>query len=207
MQTRCDSTALGWQVLLLGGASGSGKSTIAMRLGQHLGIPWLQVDDFRLALVRSGLPFPDADMVPTFDGPGGLVTHGELLAPAIEVVIENHIAQGNPAILEGDAILPAFFERLSIRRNADSGWLRAIMLYEPEERTLQRNMQARGRILSNTAHAHKNWQYSEWLRQEAESRGVPSLPARPWDTLGDRILHTAGAPLTIRDRRTSEARL
>ena len=49
MQTGFDLAALGWRVLLLGGASGIGKSTVAMRLGQRLGLPWLQVDDFRLA--------------------------------------------------------------------------------------------------------------------------------------------------------------
>jgi 2-phosphoglycerate kinase len=192
-----DHATLGWRMLLLGGASGIGKSTVAMRLGQRLGIPWLQVDDFRLALIRSGFPFPDADAVPTFDGTGGLLDHGELLSSTIEVVIENHVDQRNPAILEGDAILPAIFERDSVRRNADSGWLRAIVLYEPEERTILENMRRRGRTLSDTAHAHKNWQYSEWLRDEAEARGIPTLPVRPWDILEERILHTARVPLAI----------
>ena len=192
-------------MLLLGGASGIGKSTVARRLGQRLGIPWLQVDDFRLALIRSGIPFPDADAVPTFDGPGGLLTHGELLAPAIEVVIENHVDQDNPVILEGDAILPALFERPAVRRNADSGWLRAILLYEPEERAIQENMQARGRALSHAAHARKNWQYSQWLRQEAAQHGLPTLPVRPWDTLDDRILHAARTPLTLRHPSPAES--
>lgn len=200
MGTRSDPAAPDWRVLLLGGASGIGKFTVAMRLGRRLGLPWLQVDDFRLALIRSGLPFPDADAVPTFDGPGGLLAHGELLAPAIEVVIENHVDQGNPALLEGDAIVPTLFERPSVRRNVDSGGLRAIFLYESEERAIQQNMWARGRTLSDAAHAHKNWRYGEWLRQEAEVRGLPTLPARPWDTLEDRILHVAGASLTLRGR-------
>ncbi len=195
MTTQFDLGALGWRILLLGGASGIGKSTVAMRLGQRLGIPWLQVDDFRLAFVRSGVPFPDADVVPTFDGVGGLLAHGELLSPAIAVVIENHIDQKNPAILEGDAILPGLFERPSVRRNAESGWLRAIFLYESEEQVIHENMQARGRTLADSAHARKNWQYSEWLRQEAARRGLPTLPIRPWQTLEDRILTAAQAPL------------
>ena len=198
MVTQLGFGALGWRILLLGGASGIGKSTVARRLGQRLGVPWLQVDDFRLAFVRSGVPFPDADAVPTFDALGGLLTHGELLSPAIEVVIENHVDQGNPAILEGDAILPNLFERPSVRRNAESGWLRAIFLYEPEEQVIQENMQARGRTLTDAAHARKNWHYSEWLRQEAEQRGLPTLPARPWQTLEDRILASAQPPLILR---------
>lgn len=197
MHIGSDPETAGWRMLLLGGASGIGKSTIAMRLGRRLGLPWLQVDDFRLALVRSGIPFPDADAVPTFDGSGGLLDHGRLLSPAIEVVIENHADQRNPAILEGDAILPAIFERPSVRRNADSGWLRAVFLYEPEEGTILENMRRRGRTLSDTAHARKNWRYGAWLRNEAEARGIPTLPVRPWDTLGDRIMHAAHAPLAV----------
>lgn len=192
---RSDLATLGWRVLLLGGASGIGKSTVAKRLGQRLGFPWLQVDDFRLALIRSGVPFSDADAVPTFDEPGGLLHHGELLSPAIEVVIENHIDQGNPAILEGDAILPAIFERDSVRRNAAEGWLRAIFLYESDEGTIRKNMQVRNVGHTEAAHAHKNWRYSEWLRREAESRGLPTLPVRPWDTLEDRIIQAAEMPL------------
>ncbi len=193
-----DLTALGWRVLLFGGSSGIGKSAVALRLGQRLGLPWLQVDDFRLALLRSGVPFPDADAVATFDGAGGLLAHGELLAPAIEVVIENHVDQQHPVILEGDAILPSLFERPSVRRNADSGWLRAVFLYEPEASVIQENMQARGRTLADTAHAHKNWQYGGWLRQQAALRGLHTLTVRPWDTLEERILHVASLPLTLR---------
>lgn len=39
-----------WTVLLIGGPSGRGKTTAARRIGTRLGVPWLQVDDLRLAL-------------------------------------------------------------------------------------------------------------------------------------------------------------
>lgn len=194
--TQFDLGTLGWRILLLGGASGIGKSTVAMRLGQRLGIPWLQVDDFRLAFERSGVTIPDSALTPTFGGPGGLVEVGNLLAPAIEAVCENHIAQNNPAILEGDAILPTIFDRPMMRGLAAGGWLRTIFLDEPEEQAIQTNMQTRNRGHADPAHAHKNWQYSEWLRQEAEQRGLPALPARPWHTLADRILASAQSPLS-----------
>lgn len=195
MASHFDLDTLGWRVLLLGGPSGVGKSTVAMRLGQRLGIPWLQIDDFRLALERSGVPIPDANAVAAFDGPGGLVTHGELLTPAIEVVIENHADQRDPAIVEGNGLLPALFERPSVRRRAENGWVRAVFLYEPEESAIVENMRTRARGRVDTAHARKNWLYGQWLRREAEARGLPTLPARPWDTLEDRILTTAEVPL------------
>jgi 2-phosphoglycerate kinase len=196
--TQFDLGALGWRILPLGGASGIGKSTVAMRLGQRLGVPWLQVDDFRLEFERSGVPSPDSALAPNFDGPGSLVEVGTSLSSAIEVVIENHVDQRNPAVFEGDGILPALLECPSVRHRAESGWVRVIFLYEPEERVIHQNMQTRmaGRI--DTAHARKNWQYSEWLRREAERRDLPTLPVRPWDTLEDRILAAAQASLILR---------
>jgi 2-phosphoglycerate kinase len=188
---RFDLAALGWRVLLIGGPSGVGKSTVAMRLGQRLGVPWLQVDDFRLAFERMGWPVPDSALVPTFDGPGGLVEVANLLAPAIEVVIENHVDQHNPAILEGDGLLPTLFERPSVRLRTEDGWVRAVFLYEPEESAIYTNMQTRARGLADIAHARKNWLYGQWLRQEAEARNIPTLPVRPWDTLEDRVLAAA----------------
>ena len=47
-----------WTVLLIGGISGAGKTTVARQLGLHLGLPWLQVDDLRLALQRSRATLP-----------------------------------------------------------------------------------------------------------------------------------------------------
>lgn len=198
MTAQFDLEALGWRVLLLGGASGIGKSSVAQRLGQRLGVPWLQVDDFRLAFERVGFPVPDSALVSTFDGPGGLVEVGNLLAPAIEVVIGNHVDQRTPAILEGDALLPSLFERPSVRRNAEGGWLRAVFLHEPEEATIHASMQARAVGRTDPAHARKNWHYGHWLRQEAERYGLPTLPARPWQTLEDRILAAAQVPLIPR---------
>lgn len=104
-----------WQVLLIGGPSAIGKTTIAAEVARRLGVPWLMVDDLRLALQRCGLPIPDADVVETFDRPGGLVALGDAIAPAIEVVIENHVDQGIPIVIEGDGILPSLFDRTSVR--------------------------------------------------------------------------------------------
>lgn len=181
-----------WFVLLLGGPSGAGKSTVAAQIARRLGASWLQVDDLRLALARSGVAVPNADAVDTFDAPGGLVALGELLTPAVEVVIENHVDQRNPVVIEGDGILPALFDRPAVRARTSDGRTRALFLYEPDEDALYATMQSRRVGLCSRAHARKNVLYGLWLKQQAEQRGLPTVPARPWDTLADRILAASG---------------
>jgi hypothetical protein len=42
-----------WIVFLIGGHSYSGKTTAAKRIGLALGVPWMMVDDLRLAFQRA----------------------------------------------------------------------------------------------------------------------------------------------------------
>ena len=181
-----------WFVLLLGGPSGIGKTTITAQVAQRLSTPWLMVDDLRLALVRSGVQVPDSQLVGTFDAPGGLVTVAELMSPAIEVVIENHVDQRIPIVIEGDGMLPSLFERESVRTRATNGRIRAVFLHEPDENALYANMQSRQVGLYHRAHAQKNFLYGKWLKEEAERRSLPTVAARPWNTLTDRLLAVSG---------------
>lgn len=178
--------------LLIGGPSGIGKSRVAAEVARRLGATWLQVDDLRLALARVGVAVPNADALPTFDEPGGLLALAELMTPAIEVVVENHVDQRNSAVIEGDAILPSLFDRPAVRERTTGGRTRAVFLHEPDEDVLRANMEARRVGLYSRAHARKNFLYGEWLRKEAERRGLSVVPARPWDTLADRILVASG---------------
>src|SRR6266542_3987468 len=184
-----------WFVLLLGGPSGIGKTTIAGQVAQRLGVSWLMVDDLRLALMRSGVAIPDSSPVAAFDASGGLVTVGEAVSPAIEVVIENHVDQRYPVVIEGDGILPSLFERPSVRTRATNGRIRAVFLHEPDEDALYANLLARGADgwrPDLRAYARKSVRFGEWLRREAEQRGLAVVPVRPWDTVVERILVAIG---------------
>ena len=184
-----------WFVLLIGGPSGIGKTTVAAQVAQRLDVPWLMVDDLRLALMRSGLPIPDNPHAEPFDPKDGLVAVGEAVAPAIEVVIENHVDQRLPVIVEGDGILPSLFERDSVRHRATNGRIRAVYLTEPDPDALYANLVARSADTWRDDlrwYARRSAAFGEWLRAEAARRGLPVVRARPWDTLVDRILSASG---------------
>ncbi len=195
-----------WKVLLIGGSSGAGKTIISERIGLLLGISWLQVDDLRLALQWSHVTLPEnTDALYQFLSPSawqltpeqfcqGLIAVGEVMLPAIEIVIDSHIATNAPIIIEGDGILPSLFARPLVQKHGQSGQVRAVFLKESEEEIIYANMLARGRGAERLleaelrTEARAKWLFGQWLSEQANCYGYPTLEARPWETLMDRVL-------------------
>jgi hypothetical protein len=130
-------------VLLIGGTSGVGKTSVAKQLGRRLGASWLHVDDVRLAFQRSRVALPEMTealyffevtpavwTLPPERLRDGLIGIGQVLSPALEVIIENHVDTVAPIVIEGDAILPSLWSRPSVRDRVRKGhvqqcsWLR-----------------------------------------------------------------------------------
>ena len=167
-----------------------GKTTAAAAVARRLGWPWLMVDDLRLALIRSGVPIPEGVEVGSFDAPDGLVAVGEAVAPAIEVVVENHVDQRYPVVIEGDGILPSLFERESVRARATGGRIRAVYLFESDEDALLADLIARGRDdwrRDLAAYARRSMAYGEsgcpgagaGGRRSASHVAPPTIPRTP----------------------------
>lgn len=194
-------------VLLIGGPSGVGKSTVAERLGLRLGISWLQVDDLRLALEYSRVMLPERtealyffDETPDVWGlppdrlRDALIAVGEVMSPAVEIVAANHVDTRAPAVIEGDGILPSLWARPRIRGRAAAGLVGGVFLVEPEEDVILANFLARARYDEGRTEeglrteATAKWLYGRWLSDEAHRHGVPVLEPRPWATLVERII-------------------
>lgn len=199
--------ASAWSALLVGGVSGTGKSTLARQLGLRFGIPWLQVDLFRLAFQhsRATLPHGNDDLYLFWDVPDvwrlpperlrdGLIGTGKAMSPAIEIATASQVEHAGPAILEGDGVLPSVAATPLLRERVASGQVALVFLVEPDEEVLLSNMLARGRgIVTRPAaeqrtQARAAWLFGQWLTAEAGRYGLPVVEPRPWETLADRIL-------------------
>jgi 2-phosphoglycerate kinase len=193
-----------WQVLLLGGASGVGKTSVSYRLARHYGVGLTEVDDFQVVL--EGMTTPDQQPVlhrwrthpegmQRLDEEARLaytLRYSAVMAEALELVIANHLESRRPLVLEGDFILPSLAVRSSYGDIPAGGQVRAVFLYEGDEAQLRRNYLLReGREQSGRARA--SWRHSEWLRREAERLRLPAVPARPWDTVLARVVAAVDA--------------
>ena len=183
-----------WRVFLIGGHSSVGKTTVAKRIGLSLGVPWMMVDDLRLAFQRARVRLPEGtdalyfDKEPHFwhrppeEQRDALIAVGHVLSAALEVVIENHVDQSAPIVIEGDGILPSLLSRPPVVERA--AMVRAAFLVEPDESEIQRNVLARGRAGDQ---ARGIWLFGQWLAQEAAMYDLPVVEPRPWDALVERL--------------------
>jgi 2-phosphoglycerate kinase len=206
-------TARDWDVLLIGGVSGAGKTTAAVELARQLAIPWLGVDDLRLAFQCSRVTLPaKTDSLYFFlDTPGvwsypperlrdELIAVAGVMTPAIEVVIENHLHNAGPLIIEGDGVHPALVERELPRQRIASGRLRAVFVHEPDESMLLGNFLARARAVEGRSEAELRREacakalFSEWIAREAARCGLPVIASQPFGSLAQRILAAAALP-------------
>jgi 2-phosphoglycerate kinase len=194
-------------VLVLFGASGTGKSTMARQIAADQGITWMQVDDLRLALQYSRATLPELtdelyffETTPRFwtCSPATLrdafVGVAEAMAPAVRVVIDSHVVTGVPMVIEGDGIHPDLLEDPAIAPHIESGAVRFCCVASQTHRELIENMVDRGRgdhltdRIRVSQHAAANYAFNEWLVRKSIELGIPVVRSRPFDSLEDRIL-------------------
>jgi 2-phosphoglycerate kinase len=196
-----------WMVLVLFGASGTGKSTAASVIGRRCGVSWVQVDDLRLTLQYSHVSLPDRteDLYFLERTPDvwartpaelrqAFINLAEVMEPALRTVIHSHVVTDAPMVIEGDGVLPGLADSPLLRPLVDTGVIRFCCVETPSADELVENMMARGRGLDASMpdrprhQAIANEAFGQWLEEEAARMGIPVVASRPLDTLPDRIL-------------------
>ncbi len=194
------SSGRNWQVLLIGGASGIGKSKLSYPLARHYDVNLTEIDDFQVVLETMTTPeqqpllhfwrtnweefvaWSDKQRLEYF-----IRVSREVFQPALEAVIANHLESKMPVVLEGDFLLPelATYEKFADETN--TGRVKALFIYEESEEQIAANYLAREGD-EQSFRAHGSWLTNQWLRSECERLGVPALSARPWDTVLERAV-------------------
>jgi len=197
------STKIEFTVLIIGGSAGTGKTYLAQQLLEYFRVPFLEVDDLRLAMQRATTPETSPDLF-TFESQAhryveflrsndvsNLALKMEDVARAVwlglKVVIESHLFNNQPVIIEGDGILPCLLSEF----RGDSK-VRAVFLFDDGKSIATRMMQ-RSRVLHDNEvdfDLDARLSHANGLRLQVQARehGYPVIDSSPGSTLLDRVL-------------------
>jgi 2-phosphoglycerate kinase len=192
-----------WDVFLIGGASGTGKTSVSYDLARHFGVGLTEVDDFQVILEWMTTPEqqPALHFWRTHPAPETLSIQeiidnrtaiGRVMLPALVAVILNHVESHMPMVLEGDFILPELVAHPAVAGLFQAGRVRATMVYEADQAQILANFLQR-EPASGPQHmrAAVSWNQGQLLKQQAEQYGIPVLHARPWATAITRLIALA----------------
>ncbi|MFH8607882.1 AAA family ATPase [Streptomyces sp. NPDC018029] len=197
-----------WDILLIGGASGVGKSRVASRLAAVHTAFVVEFDDVVEAVqaVTTAEQHPDLHL---FDRAGDAadlpadrvldlqIATARALEPAVLGVVRNRLTVDVPAVVEGDYLTPAAAARAVREGSAAGRRVRAVFVHEGDPERIALNYAAREPEHGvQQERAEVSAAYADWLRREAAPHSLPVLDARPWGTLVSRIGAALAEPLT-----------
>jgi 2-phosphoglycerate kinase len=189
-----------WQVLLVGGASGVGKTKLSYQLARHFGVNLIEQDDFQAFLEKVTTPeqqpllhfwrtnweefssCSDEKHLEHF-----IQVSREIFQPGFEAVVANRLEAKSSAVLEGDFVLPELATKTLFANETNEGRVKALFVYEEDELQIATNYLAREGE-TQPLRAHWSWLANQWLRAECERLGIPAIPARPWNTVVERAI-------------------
>lgn len=186
--------------MIVGGAAGTGKTLLSRRLAERYNVTMSEFDDVVEALKVMTNPEQQPVLHYWDTHPQAMSWSAEeivaltgrvcdVVAPAAEAVVANHIENAHPVVLEGDYLTPSLVVRLQDLMGAHTARVRGVFLFEPDETQINANFRAREPGAGDqTGRARVSWLRGQHLRAECECLGVPALAARPWATLLDRVL-------------------
>ena len=187
-------------MLLLGGASGVGKSMLSHRLGRRLGVNLTEVDDFQIVLETATAPeqLPlvhfwraNFDEYMSWTDERRVEHHvrvcREVFQPAMRAVIADHLETGTRVLFQGDFLLPELATLATYGDEPNDGRVRALFVSEPDEAQIAANYGAREGG-AEAERARDSWLFDAFLRSECARHGVPVVEARPWDTVVERAV-------------------
>jgi 2-phosphoglycerate kinase len=180
-----------WTVTVVCGASGVGKSSVAIPLAARYGVPLGETDDIVTAL-KAITTADDQPVLHYWDTHPEAMSWsperiadlhldvGDVLLPAFRAVIADHIEWDAPVVIEGCYLVP----EMAIGFGPA---VRAVVLVEPDVNRIAANLGAREPGQDHLFRAGVSLEIGDRLAARAHEVGVPVVHAWPWLDGIDRV--------------------
>jgi len=193
------------KVILIGGASASGKTTLTKNMGKRLDLPWLSADHIRDMVLTIGRreDFPQTFKTRDYTAEEFYEKYSidEIVQTEITESqetwrgIEALIKSGFEGIVEGVAVLPSLVDSLEGRTD-----IRVVYLINENEQEILKIAQERG--IWDDAHTYSDdvkkkevqfaLAYNEMLKREADKYGYPVVVVERKDGDLEKVLKVLG---------------
>lgn len=184
-----------WTVLFIGGASGVGKSSIAYEIARFYGVNVLEADDIHLSVEavttkehfpaihywNTGVNWKDIGVDANVNW---LIDVSKEMIPVLKALVNRHIEDKLPVIIEGDFIDPEFaasFEHPEVK---------SIFVHEPDINQIMQNYLSREGGDLQRYRAEISIAYGKWITDICNQKGFKMIESRPWDTALTRVLNS-----------------
>jgi len=183
-----------WTVLFIGGASGTGKSSLAYEIARFYGVNVLEVDDVHLSVktVTTKENFPAIHYWSTGINWKDIGVEGNVnwlidvskeMAPVLKELANRHIEDKLPIIIEGDFVYPEFtvsFENPEVK---------SIFVQETDKNYILQNYLSREGGDLQQYRADISVAYGKWISDTCRKLGIRLIEPRPWDTVLSRTIN------------------
>lgn len=186
-------------IILIGGVTGAGKSTISSELAYRMGIARIQSTDMMREIIRAYLttravptleyssfeawrglpPLPDdADGNTENTVVAGFQSQFATMKPALEAAINRAVQERHDLIIEGVHIEPT---NMDMSETQNKAIIVPVMLATLEKKLLRKQLKRRGREKTERKasryleHLNDIWELQSYLLSEADNSGIPII--------------------------------
>ena len=184
-----------WTVLFIGGASGIGKSSIAYDIARFYGVNVLEVDDVHLSVEtvttkesfpaihywNTGVNWREIGIDKNVDW---LMEVSKEMIPVLKELVNRHLEDKVPVIIEGDFIYPEF------TISFDNPEVKSIFVMESDLNQILQNYLSREGGDLQQYRAEISIAYGKWIADTCKQKSIRMIESRPWDTVLTRAIES-----------------